>query len=490
MKKAQNRNKILSAACSAALVLTTLPIAAIAAPTSSTNVQDSKVTITGLNPGDTVTAYLIADADIDAQNNLSYTFEANVPEAYNTVEKLTAITSDGNAFKQNSVMQNAAGAIAASIATGEGCTDAVASTEGSAELTLGSGYYLVRVSATSGESYVYQNMIIDVSPKALANGTYAAKDDQAVDVKKTEVTVKKGVGEDYAERTDLYTVGDKVPFRVSTAIPNYPADSLNATFVIGDAPTAGLKIDVDTIKVNGTPVADFKGCNFIGNENGYEITFDKEYILANPGASIEVTYGAQLTSDAFSRDADDVTGNTATVKFNPNPYDAMTVTPNSTTKVQTYGYVFPKVGQDGTSDKALEGAVFTLYDQDGNEVKDENGRALTSTSTIVNGKAYVYFEDLGAGTYTAKETTVPAGYLKAPDQKFTLNAEVCKHDNPATTDMVENNYLVSDDNVVDPSAPNLPVTGGAGTFAITAAGVVLVCGSLVLVARSRRREEN
>lgn len=488
MKKAQSRNKFLSAACSAALVLTTLPVAAIAAPTSATDVVDSTVTITGLNSGDTVTVYRIADADIDAQNNLSYKFEAGVPEAYNTVEKLSAIASDGTSFVQNSAMQDAAGAIAAAIATGAGYIDATAGVDGSAQLTLGSGYYLVRVSATSGESYVYQNMIIDVSPKAQADGTYAAKDSQTAEVKKTEVTVTKGVGENYAPRTDQYTVGDKVPFKVATAIPNYPADSLDAKFVIGDQPTAGLKIDMNSIEINGTPVADFTGCSFTGTQDGYEITFDKDFILANPGKSIEVTYEAQLTSDAFSHDADDVTGNKATVKFNPNPYDATTVMPDSSTTVQTYGYVFPKVGQHGEDVKALEGAVFTLYDQAGNEVKDENGNALTSTSTIVNGKAYVYFEDLGAGTYTAKETTVPAGYLKAPDQTFTLNADVCTADNPATT-VVENNYLVNDTDVVDPSAPDLPVTGGAGTFAITAAGVVLVCGSLVLVARSRRKEE-
>ena len=100
----------------------------------------------------------------------------------------------------------------------------------------------------------------------------------------------------------------------------------------------------------------------------------------------------------------------------------------------------------------------------------------------------MWFEDLAAGTYTAKETTVPAGYLQAPDQKFTLTAADCTNDNPATKDIVENNYKVSADKVVDPNKPTLPVTGGAGTFALTATGLVLVAGASTLIVMRKRKE--
>lgn len=489
MKRTQCRSKILSSVCSAALVLTALPAMAYGAPTSPTDVPDSTVSITGLNPGDTVSAFCIADADIDASNNLTYAFDSKVPAPYDTLEGLASITSDGTSFVQNSDMQNAAAKIAAAMTTGSPYSTATAAGDGSAALTLGSGYYLVRVTATSGESYVYQNMVIDVSPEAGADGSYAAKSSQTVEVKKTPVKVEKTVGSNYVEKTDAYTVGQMVPFKITTAIPNYPADSLHATFVIGDKPTDGLEIDVNSIKINGDAAVTCAAYTITAAKTGYEITFSKEYILANPGQSIEVTYEAKLTSKAFSRSDTDLTGNTATVTFNPNPYSDATAKPDDSAKVQTYGYVFPKVGQNGNSVEALEGAVFTLYDADGNEVLDENGDALTSTSTIVNGKAYVWFEDLAAGTYTAKETVVPAGYLKAPDQTFTLNSGVCISDNPATTD-IENNYLVASDDVVDPVAPKLPITGDAGVLGITAAGVVLVSGALVLIARNRRKEEN
>ena len=84
---------------------------------------------------------------------------------------------------------------------------------------------------------------------------------------------------------------------------------------------------------------------------------------------------------------------------------------------------------------------------------------ITSTSKKVGDKAYVYFEDLGDGDYVAKETTVPAGKVKAADVSFSLNKDNAKSDNPATTDVTENNYLVATDQVVDGNQPLLPVTG-------------------------------
>lgn len=487
--KAMACKKPVSVVMASAMALAMTPAMAMATPTSGSDVADTQVTINGLLDGDKVEAFLIADADIDAANNLSYNFNAAVPAPYNTIDGLTAITSDGYTFTQGTDMQKAAGAIAAKIATGANAGEDTATTGGTATLNLGSGYYLVRVTSTSGDARVYQNMVIDVSPKAQADGTYASADPVEVTAKQTPVEVKKGVGTNYEHKTDLYKVGDVVPFKVTTAIPNYPNDSLHATFIIGDKPTAGLEIDTTSIQINGQAAATCADYTLTADKTGYSIEFKQDYILAHPGESIEVTYNAKLTSEAFSKSDTDVTGNTATVKFNPNPYDETTVTPNDKTVVQTYGYVFPKVGGTATENQALAGAVFTLYDAEGkNVINDENGKPITSTSKIVDGVAYVWFEDLAAGTYTAKETTVPAGYLQAPDQKFTLSAAECTGDNPATKDIVENNYKVSGDKVVDPNKPTLPVTGGAGTFALTATGLVLVAGASTLIVMRKRKE--
>lgn len=99
----------LLAAIAMAFVLT--PVAAHATPTSPTDVADSTVTINNLIDGDTVEAFLIADADIDASNNLTYTMAANLPSAYDSIDKIKVVASDGNSFHQGSDMQNAASAI-------------------------------------------------------------------------------------------------------------------------------------------------------------------------------------------------------------------------------------------------------------------------------------------------------------------------------------------------------------------------------------------
>ena len=466
----------LLAAIAMAFVLT--PVAAHATPTSPTDVADSTVTINNLIDGDTVEAFLIADADIDASNNLTYTMAANLPSAYDSIDKIKVVASDGNSFHQGSDMQNAASAIAKAFADAGTTAAASATASGTlATLTLGSGYYLVRVTSTSGQTRVYQNMVVDASPWPSASGTYDAHPAQTIDVKKTDVTIKKGVGSEYKESTDKYSVGDMVPFKVETVVPNYPADSKDATFEINDQPTAGLEIDTTSIKINGVAAVSGTDYTITAATNGYTIKFAKAYVLAHPGEAITVTYNAKLTSAAFSHDANDVTGNTATVTFNPNPYTSTTVTPDSKTKVKTYGFVFKKTDPDGN---ALKGAVFEL------KVTNKDGSTTTLTSTS-DENGYVYFEDLGEGTYTVTETVVPAGFSKVADQTFTLNEASCTQDNPATA-VVENNYLVSSVNVVDPKQPALPITGAAGTFALTAGGVALLAVGIVFFLRSRKQE--
>ena len=464
------RSRLGTLLASIALAASLAPTVALAAPTSPTDVADSKVTITDLVDGDVVSAYQIADADIDAANNLTYNMASNLPADYNEIGKFGAIASDGTTFVQNSEIQKAASAVAKSFADASVAAKATATAANkSAELTLGSGYYLIRVTSTSGTARVYQNMIIDVSPVVGANGKYVSHAEQSLAVKKTDVGLTKTVVNEQDKKTDGYSVGDSVPFTIKTAIPSYPADSKDATFVITDTPTKGLEIDPATIMINGVTAASGADYSITADKNGYTITFNKDYVLKNPGEVIVVTYQAKVTSDAFSM-AGSVTGNTAKVTFNPNPYTSDTAEPSDTTEVKTYGFVFKKVDPQG---QPLRGAVFTLT--------LANGTVLTSKESDDEG--YVYFSGLAAGTYIVTETVVPAGYQKVSDNpSFTLNETSCTGDNPATKQDVEDNYLVSTANVVDPIQAALPAAGGPGTLVITAAGVILLAvGGFVLV---------
>ncbi len=503
------RRSVGAVLSTAALIAAMSPVAAFAKTSGDgiTDVADVNVTVSGLTAGDTATAYQVFDAYIDGNNVLQYKAAQGLPSGYDTINGLKK-PKDGESESDHAKAAADAysQAFANKTATGVASpvTSTPADTDGKATFTgLDSGYWVVVVTSTSGKTKVYQPTTIDVSPaekdgKWDSNTRAALKGNQ---IKSQPVNVNKGVGEkgvdgNYVEKTDQYSVGESVPFKVTTNVPNYPADSTAATFKITDTPTAGLEIDPKSIKVKvgntlvwedgaakNDGAAVFNTTPALAT-NGYTFDFAPKYVLAHPGETVEITYNAKLTSAAFSHSADDVTGNTAQVTFNPNPYSKDTAKPEDKTKVQTYGFVFTKVDKD---QKALEGAVFTLYDSNGNVVKDENG-VKTSTSTIVNGNAYVYFEDLGAGTYTAKETTVPAGKTKADDVKFTLSETESTQNNPAT-DVTENNYSVLETPVVDGNQPLLPVTGEAGTLFITIGGVALIGAACIVVSRSRKRSE-
>ena len=280
--------------CALAAVAATIALApaAAAAPTSPTDVPDSRLRVSGLLPGDTVSAFRIADADIDATNNLTYTMAPGLPGAYDTIEEIAAVASDGTAFSQGSAAQNAAAAIATALTTPD--ASAVAP-DSAAELTLGSGYYLVRVTSTSGQTRVYQNMIVDATP-AVVDGAYAARDLEPIEVKTTGVSINKGVGDAGADTTDAYSVGDSVPFTVTTALPSYPADSPNATFTVSDAPTAGLAIETDTITINGAVAATGADYTLTASQSGYTIAYAKDYVLAHPGEPVVIAYRAAPTT--------------------------------------------------------------------------------------------------------------------------------------------------------------------------------------------------
>ena len=90
-------------------------------------------------------------------------------------------------------------------------------------------------------------------------------------------------------------------------------------------------------------------------------------------------------------------------------------------------------------------------------------------------------DGLAAGTYYLVETAAPEGYqLDATPIEVVITAST---DDGATADS-----LIVSKTIDNTKTPALPVTGGAGTVAITAAGVVLVAGAAMLIVRARKSD--
>lgn len=472
----KNMKKVLAIVLVAAMVMAMSLTAFAADPEPAYNTATVKVS--GLTEGDTLDLYRIFTATVGTDNAITYTAENWVPEKYNTVEKLTAAAKDAESAK----------AIANDLVDYAGeMGPAAYSINANGSLSVAAGYYFGRVSANS--TSVYQNMLINAVMTANSNNSY---DPANVDLKmkSTEVTVDKDVtgATDDTDVTDAYKVGDYVPFTVTTAIPNYPANANNPLFVFRDIPTNLNIVNDDehkvVVTVNGEEVTAGSSTYTLNvyEDDGLFMTFNRSFVLQNAGAPVVITYSAQITDAA----ATSVTKNDAKITYAPNPYIGSDYDIEDIVTVNTYGYVFEKVGKDNAP---LAGATFTLYSDENCATpvtKADGTTAMTSTSTIVNGKAYVYFNGLKAGTYYVKETTVPAGYVASEDFSFTLSSTTATADNPATADVTENNYLVKESPVVNTPGAELPTTGGIGTTIFYVVGAILVIGAgLVLVTRRR-----
>ena len=481
MYKPRNR---ASAAVAAVLVagLALSPAVSLAKTAGANDVDDAPITITGINDGDTVKFYQIFDADIDGSNNLTYTTMVDgLPEEYDSAAKVAKET-DG---------RKVADAIAPTVTAGTAKYTAEAA-DGKVTQSLDSGLYLVTVTTTSGTTKIYQTMLIDASPKAGSNGKYApavlenkAAKSQDVPAPDKKVVPGDGVGA-AGKLTDTYSVGEVAKFQIDATIPSYPSNATHATFSVTDVPEAGLKVDQTSIKVyDGTDLnnpVDSSNYTVVPNGDSFTVKFNWDYLKTRGSQKVRIEYQAEVV--AINVETGKV-GNKAYGTFTPNPYEDNEVsTDPADPQIQTYGFVFKKVTPTGT---ALPGAEFTINNADGpvayidaNGVKHDDGKVVSDAN------GYVHVNGLAAGTYYLEETGVPAGYQKVDNFEITLD-ETDNGDSPATPGVNEKNFDVSTADVADPKQGSLPTTGGAGTVAFTAGGILLIAGGAVVVFRSRKR---
>ena len=473
-----------------AVVLALTVMLAMSAVTFAADGQyDATVTVNGIKAGNTLKLYKIADAAVGADNAIAYTMASGLPADYNSIEEIEAVKGDA--------VKAMAEVFGATFGGKEATYSFVAGEGDKATGTVAPGYYYAIVSGNKDTGIIYKSMLINAVPEVDGNGYKANTKNTNLNVKSEPEKVTKTEPDPTtaaaaAHSTDGYTIGQDIPFTITTTIPNYPSNSINATFVIKDAPV-GLQDKVDTVKVyvgevgsEAEVAADESKYTVNAAGKGFTVKFKKEYILANPGKSVKVTYDGTLTGPVTLSGG---TENTASIEYNPNPYEETTVKPDDTDKQKTYGLVFEKVDE---SNKALENAVFALYNADGTKaITDASGNALTFTTEkqTIDGAdhTYVWFEGLAAGTYTIKETSAPAGYVKVQDFTMTVGASSTS-DNPATVDKEEKNYTVKDSAVENEKGSELPSTGGIGTTIFYIVGAILVVGAGILLISRRRMQ--
>ena len=137
----------------------------------------------------------------------------------------------------------------------------------------------------------------------------------------------------------------------------------------------------------------------------------------------------------------------------------------------------------------LYDSTTTMYKKTTTETVEETTEHV-SQALAVNPDGTLNFKGLGAGTYTIKETVVPAGYTKAQDvtvvitfdnttKKFTATV----NGTATTADATTNLFPVD---VVNVAGNVLPTTGGIGTTIFYVVGAILVLGAGILLVTRRR----
>lgn len=412
-------------------------------------------------------------------------------------------------------------------------------------LTMGNKLILIE-----GGMNVYRPTAINIVPEYDETDGWGVVDTDLV-VKYTTPSIDKTV--EGAENGSAQ-IGDTVNYKLKVTIPVYPDNALAKTIIISDKFDNGLTFDTTSVVVkantedNETSATTLtKDTNYLldteaTDEYTFKITITDEMnaTLVDedevPYRYLYVTYKGTINENAIvtecteeeNEDGETVTvcptttTNTATLKYNNNPYDDSTWEDDTEDKVTvyTYGIRLDKIDEDLDDEGNtvyLPGAKFTIKDSNGNlinfvadatkagvyhkaisaaEAAANADLTATPESDLVEDGILEVSEDgrlevtgLAVGTYTVTEVEAPAEYIKLQ--------------NPITITITDSNVngLVEEDGADTDSGyaftevPNsndmhvLPVTGGMGTILFSVIGIMFMGLGAFLIRNIFKKEE-
>lgn len=484
-KKSWGLRGFLAAFAAVLVALAALPATALAAYITNTG----NITVSNVHQNETVTLYRVVNYTYNESNNTvdwEFTADFGIDNrvAYrDAVDNGDAVKNFANKMASYVLndLNNFPVELISSLPVDDGQTSVTFN-------GLKDGEYLIIVTPTDGSTRIYDRAIAKLEPVQGVDGNWTlANADVDMKMKSIEQPpVDKTVNGEDGPVSD-YAPGDEVPFAITSVIPAYPADAINERFAIGDTMSGGLSFN-NNITVTVTPAADGQATNLLAgthynltpvdslNGKTFEIVFNYDEISIYAGCTVEVTYTATVGNAATSGP---IENNEATVEFARDPYVADDYdTDEDEVKLYTYTIQIQKVDKDSSSTY-----LAATFDVRTNASDPDTSVGTIKTTANNQGKGSI--SDLPAGTYYLVETVAPAGYqLDATPIPVTIDAVTAG-------DAQETDLIVTLGNAItNTKTPSLPVTGGEGTIAITATGVVLIAGAAALIVRARRQHNN
>ncbi len=485
---------LVTATAAIAATLALVPGVAVAAsydvastPQPDTAVVDGtetgKLTVEGLVSGDTVYAYRFVESTYTQSSNSLNTVLASDGYGF-TLDELAGANDDAVKGYASDILQNLGDTEVHQGTAGENGTATIS------DLPFGE-YLLVVQHGNTDSTVVYQHTIVNFVPSANDdNSGYEFDAEQTVGIKREDIgesfaTNGKTVKNDGAwdELSDDYATDEWAEFKIEALVPAYDADAPveNKTFTITDEFPAQLK-GVRNIKVmleneNGTEVTGLTGLENNEDATGFTVNLSgANFAKVASATKVVITFEAQVQENLAPNTEYD---NTATLEFSSNPWktaDGGSATDDAS--IKNYGAFLKKVDEDGD---ALPGATFKLT-KDGQDI---------ATDLVTDANGFVWVTGLDEGTYTFTETKAPNGYELAANPSTTAK-EVDGDASTATFTPADGTEIANVvdfgtmENVAAVLGGMLPTTGGMGTVAFTAAGVVIMAGAATFIVRARK----
>lgn len=362
------------------------------------------------------------------------------------------------------------------------------------------GYYLIAETKTGDEGDTYSLVMLDTAGNDSV--TVTTKEDRPeLEKKVKEKNDSTGAESDWQDAAD-YDIGDNVPFQLTGTVDAKYDKYGSYYYAFHDTMSDGLTFNADsvTVTVDGTAVT--TGYEVVTEDLDDGCTFEvrfadlKNIKAVKAGSKVVVNYTAKLNENAVIGEGGNT--NVSKLEYSNNPYgDGTGVTPEDKVIVFTYNLIANKV--DGNN-APLEGAGFTLYKL------DSTTGDYVAVGNEITGVTTFYFKGVDAGRYKLVETTVPAGYNKADDLVFSVEATYdTTSDNPELKTLVvkdASGKVVSEGteaiftatlrtgavstDVQNLSGTELPATGGIGTkIFYTVGAIIMIVAAVLLITRKR-----
>lgn len=270
------------------------------------------------------------------------------------------------------------------------------------------------------------------------------------------------------------SLGDRLTYTITGVIPGNPS-GVELKMKFKDVASKGLTLPKDKtgFKVTiGGAVYDTYELNQTIDQTTKQTTteFNLGDVRAYAGKTVTITYDATVNKDAL-----DTVNNTA---FVSDPSTGEYIEDGTPVTNKLYSFDFIKQDADGN---ALAGAEFAIS---GKNLDEEDYTTNGGVTTVTSDKyGNVMFKGLAAGTYTVKETKVPAGFLQNVQPEFTVTID--KDGNVSFTQDAWHLVDTTAQTITNvKSVMQLPLTGAAGITMLVVVALLLGGAAALIGVRS------